>query len=56
MLRECMLNHARLTKRRRYENNTLWISWKLMYKEGGYAYICFGTEKDAQFKWNVTFS
>lgn len=56
MLRECMLSHARLSKRRRYENDTLWISWKLFYKEGGYAYICFGAEKNARHKWYVSFN
>jgi len=51
-----MLEHAKATKRKRYENDTMWISWKLMYKEGGYAYICFGAEKEAQSKWSVTFN
>ncbi len=56
MLKECMLNHAKAIKRRKYENDTLWISWKLLYREGGYAYICFGVEKTAQHKWYVSFN
>jgi hypothetical protein len=43
-------------KRKKYENDTLWISYKLMFKEGGYAFIAFGAEKESQFKWEVTFN
>lgn len=32
MLRESLLLHARGNKRRRYEDDTMWISWKLLYK------------------------
>lgn len=55
-LNNCMLEHAKATKRKKYENDTMWISWKLMYKEGGYAYICFGAQKEAKSKWVVTFN
>jgi hypothetical protein len=42
MLAESFIDHAKKTKRQKYEKDTLWVSYKLFYKEGGYAYICFG--------------
>jgi len=44
-LRETFLSHARKNKKKKYENDTMWVSNKLMYREGGYAYIAFGNEK-----------
>lgn len=42
VLRESFLAYARENKRKKFEENTLWISYKLMFKEGGYAFIAFG--------------
>jgi hypothetical protein len=34
----------------------MWISWKLLFKEGGYAYIAFGVEKTASSKFHISFN
>lgn len=36
------LNHAKKNKRQTYNNDMMWISWKLLFQQGGYAYIAFG--------------
>lgn len=56
ILRESFLAYAMEHKRKKYEDNTLWISYKLMFKEGGYAFIAFGSEADSKHKWEVTFN
>lgn len=33
----------------------MWIAWKLLYQEGGYAYIAFGNAKTSKQKFVVTF-
>jgi hypothetical protein len=45
------LAYAKEHKRKKYEAETLWISYKLMFKEGGYAFIAFGAEADSKHKW-----
>jgi hypothetical protein len=49
------LSHARLNKRQVYNNGTMWIAWKLLYQQGGYAYIAFGNSSESQKKFVITF-
>ena len=41
-LQKVFLNYGRSNKRQFYNNNKMWISWKLLFKECGFAYIAFG--------------
>ena len=36
--------YARNHKRKEYHDGKMWISWKLFFEKGGYAYIAFGVE------------
>jgi hypothetical protein len=56
LLLDCFRNHAAGNKRKKYENDTMWISWKMMFREGGYAYIAFGVEREAVHKFQISFS
>jgi hypothetical protein len=56
ILREVFLSHGRQNKRQKFQNNTMWLSWKLLFKEGGYAYIAFGNEKGSKQKFVITFN
>jgi hypothetical protein len=56
ILRESFLAFGKEHKRKKYENDTLWISYKLMFKEGGYAFIAFGAEANSKHKWEVAFN
>lgn len=56
LLLNCFRNHAAGNKRKKYENDTMWISWKMMFREGGYAYIAFGVEREAVHKFQISFS
>ena len=49
------LSHAKLNKRQTYNNGTMWIAWKLLYQQGGYAYIAFGNSSESQKKFFITF-
>jgi hypothetical protein len=42
-LQKTFLSYAKLNKRKKV--NKMWISWKLLFKEGGYAFIAFGNDK-----------
>lgn len=33
----------------------MWLSWKLLFKECGFAYIAFGNAKDSDKKFHVKF-
>lgn len=32
----------------------MWISWKLVFQQGGYAYIAFGNEAQSDKKFVIT--
>jgi hypothetical protein len=49
------MNHARLNKRQTYNNELMWIAWKLLYQQGGYAYLAFGNHPDSNKKFVITF-
>ena len=49
------LNHAKFHKRQSYHNDQMWISWKLLYQQGGYAYIALGNSSESKKKFHVTF-
>lgn len=55
LLKKMFLNHARLHKRQTYNNEEMWISWKLLFQQGGYAYIALGNSPSSKKKFIVTF-
>jgi len=36
------LEYGRNHKRKEYNDGKMWISWKLLYEKGGFAYLAFG--------------
>ena len=42
LFKQLFLNHARGFKKNVYNNGRMWISWKLLLQQGGYAYIAMG--------------
>jgi hypothetical protein len=55
ILENAFLAHGRLNKRNTYNNDLMWISYKLLYKQGGYAYIAMGNDPSSNKKFIVTF-
>ncbi len=55
MLKKMFLNHARFNKRQTYNNDLMWIAWKLLYQQGGYAYLAFGNHEDSNKKFVISF-
>jgi hypothetical protein len=45
-----------MNKRQFYNSDRMWISWKLMFKEGGFAFIVFGNQKGNNKKFHVKFT
>ena len=54
-LNRVFLEYARLHKRQSYNNDQMWISWKLMFQQGGFAFVGFGNEKQSNRKFVITF-
>ena len=54
-LQNMFLNYARVNKRQEYNRDKMWISWKLLFKECGFAYIAFGNAKDSGKKFKIKF-
>jgi hypothetical protein len=42
LFKEMLLRHAHSNKRNKYNDGLMWISWKLLFQQGGYAYIAMG--------------
>ena len=55
LLKKMFLNHAKFNKRQTYNNGLMWIAWKLLYQQGGYAYIAFGNSAESNKKFVITF-
>ena len=53
LLQKTFLHHARNNKKKEYEDGKMWISWKLFYEKGGFAYIVFGVDANANKKFKV---
>jgi hypothetical protein len=49
------LSHAKHNKRQSYNNDLMWIAWKLLFQQGGFAYIAFGNSKESNKKFVITF-
>ena len=47
------LTYAREHKKKEYENGNMWLSWKLLYEKGGYAFIAFGVDSSCSKKFKV---
>lgn len=44
LLKKTFLSHARNAKRQLFNDDLMWMSWKL-FNQGGYGYIAFGNDK-----------
>ena len=47
--------YARNNKRKEYSDGKMWISWKLFFEKGGYAYLAFGVEPGHNRKFVIGF-
>jgi hypothetical protein len=50
------LNHARGYKKNKYNNGLMWISWKLLLQQGGYAYVAMGVDSSSNKKFVIDFN
>lgn len=50
------LNHARGYKKNKYNNGLMWISWKLLLQQGGYAYVAMGVDPLSNKKFVIDFN
>jgi hypothetical protein len=48
------LSHALENKRQAYNHGLMWIAWKLLFREGGFAYIAFGNHSESKKKFVVS--
>jgi hypothetical protein len=56
LLRHTFLAHARRNKKNEYNNGLMWISWKLLLQQGGYAYVAMGVDPQSNKKFVIDFS
>lgn len=42
--KKVFLSYARNNRRKEMNNGLMWISWKLFFDKGGYAYLAFGVD------------
>lgn len=49
------LEYGRNHKRKEYDDGKMWISWKLFYEKGGFAYLAFGVNSVSRKKFIVKF-
>lgn len=54
-LKKAFLSYGRNHKRQRFNDDLMWMSWKLL-NQGGYGYIAFGNDKDSREKFVITFN
>lgn len=55
LLKKTFLSHARNHKRQNFNDDLMWMSWKL-FNQGGYGYVAFGNDKDSHDKFVITFN
>jgi hypothetical protein len=56
LFREVFLAHGRGSKKNTYNNGLMWISWKLLLQQGGYAYVAMGVDPNSNKKFVIDFS
>jgi hypothetical protein len=56
ILRQTFLSHARKNIKNEYNNGLMWISWKLLLQQGGYAYVAMGVDGKSNKKFVIDFS
>jgi hypothetical protein len=49
------LEHAKKYKKNKYNNDLMWISSKLLFAQGGYAYIAMGNDLNSNKKFVIKF-
>jgi len=52
--RKVFLSYARNNRRKEFENGLMWISWKLLFEKGGFAYLAFGVDPKCGKKFHVS--
>ncbi len=50
------LEYARENKKKEYDDGNMWLSWKLFYEKGGYAFIAFGVDVACNKKFKIEFN
>ena len=55
MLKKMFFNHARFNIRQTYNNDIMWIAWKLLHQQSGYAYLAFENHEDSNKKFVISF-
>lgn len=53
--KKVFMTYARNNKRKEYEDGKMWISWKLFFEKGGYAYLAFGVQPGHNRKFVIHF-
>lgn len=56
LFRRAFLNQARGFKKNIYNNGLMWVSWKLLLQQGGYAYIAMGVDPLSNKKFVIDFN
>ena len=52
---KALMPFARSHKRKELENGLMWISWKLLFSKGGFAFVAFGVESSCDKKFIINF-
>lgn len=48
LIRDAFLDHAFHNKKQEYIEGRVWISWQLLFQQGGFAYLAAGNFKDSE--------
>lgn len=52
---KALMPYARDHRRKNLEDGKMWISWKLLFSKGGYAFVAFGVESSCEKKFIINF-
>lgn len=56
ILRKTFLDQGEHSKKSIQNDGKMWLSWKLLYQQGGYAYLALGNAKDSDSAFVITFN
>lgn len=56
ILQKTFLDQGEHNKKNTQNDGKMWLSWKLLYQQGGYAYLAVGNAKDSDSAFVITFS
>lgn len=55
ILQRTFLTYGRHNPRNKHNNDLMWISYRLFYKQGGFAFIAAGNHENSNKKFVITF-